>query len=98
MHAHLYGWGTNEPQTLNLELYQRYVIKIAEVEIQSVCLETGRDCHPSVLNGKASSINIELFGNKHGDSGGYLHQTISSITLQRRLATVDCTGMNGIQS
>jgi len=35
--------------------------------------------HPS--NGKASSIKkMELFNDIHGDSGGYLHQTISSFT------------------
>ena len=31
---------------------------------------------------------MELFNDIHGDSGGYLHQTVSSISLQRRLATV----------
>ena len=49
------------------------------------------------FNGEASSIKIELL-NIYGNSGGYLHQTISSISLQRMLATVGFTGTNGIQS
>jgi len=49
------------------------------------------------FNGEASSIKIELL-NIYGNSGGYLHQMISSISLQRRLATVGFTGTNGIQS
>jgi len=51
-----------------------------------------------MLNGKVSSIEVELFNDIYGDSGGYLHQMISSISLQRRLATVGFTGTNGIQS
>ena len=38
---------------------------------------------------------MELFNDIHGDSGGYLHQTIPSISLQRRLATVGFTGTHG---
>jgi len=42
-------------------------------------------------------VVYELLNDIHGDSGGYLHQTISSIILQR-LATVGFTGTNSIQS
>ena len=41
---------------------------------------------------------MELFNDINGDSGGYLHQLVISISLQRRLATVGFTGTNGIQS
>ena len=49
--------------------------------------------------GEASSINkqMELFNDIHGDSGSYLRQTVSSISLQR-LATIGFTGTNGKQS
>jgi len=40
-----------------------------------------------LFNWEASSIEMELFNNIHGDSGRYLHQRVSSISLQR-LATV----------
>ena len=40
---------------------------------------------------------MELFNGIHGDSGGYLCQTVSSISLQM-LATVGFTGSNGKQS
>ena len=43
-------------------------------------------------------IKIKLLNNILGDSGGYLHQMISSIRLQRKLATVGFTGTNSIQS
>ena len=50
------------------------------------------------LNGEASNIKIELFNDIHGDSAGYLHQMISSVSLQKRLAIVGFTGTFGIQS
>jgi len=40
---------------------------------------------------------MSYYAHFSGDSGGYLHQTISSISLQR-LATVGFPGTNGIQS
>jgi len=40
---------------------------------------------------------MELFNDIRGDSGGYLLQTVSSISLQRRLATVYVTGTDGTQ-
>jgi len=40
---------------------------------------------------------LEQFNDIHGGSDGYMHQTISNISLQR-LATVGFTGTNGIQS
>ena len=43
-------------------------------------------------------IEIEIFNDIHEDSGGYLHWTVSSISLQSRLASVNFTGTNGIQS
>jgi len=50
------------------------------------------------FNGEDSNIKIELLNNILGDSGGYLQQMISSISLQRKLATVGFTGTNSIQS
>jgi len=48
--------------------------------------------------GRPVVLKIELFNDIHGDSGGYLHQPISSISIQRRLAIVGFTGTNGTQS
>ena len=41
---------------------------------------------------------MELFNDIHKDSGGCLRQLVSTISLQRRLATVGITGSNSIQS
>ena len=50
------------------------------------------------FNGEDSNIKIKLLNDIHGDSDGYLHQKISSISLQSKLATVGFTGTNSIQS
>ena len=54
--------------------------------------------HMQLSKWETSGIEIEIFNDIHEDSGGYLHWTVSSISLQSRLASVSFTGTNGIQS
>ena len=43
-------------------------------------------------NGDANKIKRELFNDIHEDSGSHLGQTMSSVSIQPKLATVGFTG------
>ena len=47
------------------------------------------------VNGAANKIKTELFNDIHEDSGSHLGQTMSSVSIQPKLATVGFTGTNG---
>ena len=47
------------------------------------------------VNGDANKIKTELFNDIHEDSGSHLGQTMSSVSIQPKLATVGFTGTNG---
>ena len=73
--------------------YQSKCLCISAVPV-SLIYENKQLC-----DGEASSIKIlSYFNDIHEDSGGYLHPTISSISLPRRLAAAGFTGTNGIES
>ena len=49
----------------------------------------------TVINGEANKIKTELFNDIHEDSGSHLGQTMSSVSIQPKLATAGFTGTNG---
>ena len=53
------------------------------------------DIYCEYSNGEAAHLKLELFNDIHGDSGAIMYQTVSSTSLQPRLATVGFTGTNG---
>jgi len=80
---------------VNLLVYQARPISLAHWKLSIAQLQlpvNERNGSSSIdyelINWEASSIEMELFNDIHGDSGCYLHQTVSSTSLQRRLATV----------
>ena len=48
------------------------------------------------INGDANKIKMELFNDIHEDSGSRLGQTMSSVSIQPKLATVGFTGTNSL--
>ena len=48
-----------------------------------------------LANGEAAHLILELFNDIHGDSLAILYQTVSSTSLQPRIAIVGFTGTNG---
>ena len=47
------------------------------------------------INGDANKIKTDLFNDIYEDSGSHLGQTMSSVSIQPKLATAGFTGTNG---
>ena len=73
-------------------LFSEAATDITNLHVHALPGEIEWKCVP---NGEAAHLKLELFNDIHGDSGAILYQTVSSTSLQPRLATVGFTGTNG---